>query len=170
MAGVGALAGQQQHQEAEQVCAVWGGPGLRAVAPFVQCEGVAGMVQGREASSQHALPPTNHLQYKGGGWQGWGHWLGTGSSQHGTQQVLPFGEALVVAQSLGLASSAEWKAWCRRRAPRQRARRPRPGLRGRRVDGVGTHWLDHTNLDAARTNSKRPTPSRAGMAGSTCLR
>ena len=51
--------------------------------------------------------------YKGAGWQGWGHWLGTGNVQSGARQFLPFGEALVVAQSLELATQKEWKVWCK---------------------------------------------------------
>ena len=44
---------------------------------------------------------------------GWGNWLGTGNSSDGTKQILPFREALVVAQSLRLASSKEWRVWCK---------------------------------------------------------
>ena len=45
--------------------------------------------------------------YTGGGWRGWGHWLGTGNQP--TKDFLRFGEALAVARSLGLATLKEWR-------------------------------------------------------------
>ena len=70
---------------------------------------------------KEGLRPTNvpahpDRTYKGGGWQGWGHWLGTGNSKNHRATVhafLPFGDALVVARSLGLTSKREWKVWCK---------------------------------------------------------
>ena len=50
--------------------------------------------------------------YTHGGWQGWGHWLGTGNVKGGTKQFLPFGEAVAGARSLGLSSSTARRAWC----------------------------------------------------------
>ena len=58
------------------------------------------------------VPSHPDRTYKHDGWQGWGHWLGTGNTRN-TTQFLPFDEALAVAQSLGLASNAEWRAWCK---------------------------------------------------------
>ena len=65
------------------------------------------------------VPADPRKTYKDGGWQGWGHWLGTGNIKCGTKQFLPFGQALAFAQSLGLAGKAEWWAWCKegRRPP-----------------------------------------------------
>ena len=57
------------------------------------------------------VPSNPNATYKDGGWQGWGHWLGTGNVKTDKRQFLPFGEALAVARSLGLASSTEWKVW-----------------------------------------------------------
>ena len=57
------------------------------------------------------VPSNPHRTYKDGGWQGWGHWLGTGNTKCGTEQFLPFEEALAMAHSLGLASQKEWYAW-----------------------------------------------------------
>ena len=53
--------------------------------------------------------------YEGGGWQGWGHWLGTGNAKGGHQAAhfLPFKKALTVARSLGLSSRVAWRAWCK---------------------------------------------------------
>ena len=56
---------------------------------------------------ERALAPGEHPDrtYKGGGWQGWGHCLGTGNVAGGQPEghFLPFGQALAVAQSLNLA-------------------------------------------------------------------
>ncbi len=38
---------------------------------------------------------------KGAGWQGWGHWLGTGTTSTRAMKCLPFEEALAVARSSG---------------------------------------------------------------------
>ena len=56
------------------------------------------------------VPSAPNVVYKDHGWQGWGHWLGTGNTRNMTH-FLPFGEALAVAQSLGLASMFEWRVW-----------------------------------------------------------
>merc|ERR1712086_860322 len=55
------------------------------------------------------VPANPNRTYKHDGWQGWGHWLGTGNTH--TKQFLSFEEALVVARSLRLASAKEWEAW-----------------------------------------------------------
>ena len=57
------------------------------------------------------VPPRPDVTYMDGGWQGWGHWLGTGNTRPGDVPFLPFDEALAVAQSLGLASQKEWRVW-----------------------------------------------------------
>ena len=78
------------------------------------------------------LPRSPQQIYKDHGWQGWGHWLGTGNIQNGDQQFLPFAEALAVARCLGLASVKEWKAWCKE------------GLRPRHVPAKPEHvYADH---------------------------
>ena len=59
------------------------------------------------------VPSQPSQVYKHDGWRGWGHWLGTGNIQCGTEQSQPFGEALAVVRSLGLASQFEWRAWCK---------------------------------------------------------
>ena len=60
--------------------------------------------EGRRPANMPSDPPK---VYKDHGWQGWGHWLGTGN-QH-TKAFLHFGEALAVARSLGLTSQVEWQ-------------------------------------------------------------
>ena len=44
------------------------------------------------------------------GWQGYGHWLGTGTVAHKDQQFLPFQKALLYARSLKLKPQKEWRA------------------------------------------------------------
>ena len=57
-----------------------------------------------------ALPSQFH---EGGAWRGWGHWLGARNAKPGDQRFLPFGEALAVARSLGLANRRGLTAWCK---------------------------------------------------------
>ena len=57
------------------------------------------------------IPSTPDRVYKHGGWQGWGHWLGTATVAKQDQKFLPFKEALLHARSLKLKGTTEWKAW-----------------------------------------------------------
>ena len=59
------------------------------------------------------VPSHPDATYKDGGWQGWGHWLGTGNQWSRRKDFLPFDEALAVARSLGLANGFEWNEWCK---------------------------------------------------------
>ena len=107
--------------------------------------------------------------YKDGGWQGWGHWLGTGkqSSKAKKEQFLPFDEALRVARHLRLVSQAEWKLWCRSGA--------RPGNVPAAPDQVYVrdgwagwgHFLRQATADAATPTptAARPAAKRAAAAG-----
>ena len=59
-----------------------------------------------------SLPSRPDTVYKDRGWEGWGHWLGTGKAgRPQAAHFLPFKEALVVARSLRLASEKEWRVW-----------------------------------------------------------
>ena len=60
------------------------------------------------------VPSSPSRTYKDSGWQGWGHWLGTGSQSNKTKaaQLLPFDEALRVARQLRLVGQTEWNLWC----------------------------------------------------------
>mgnify|MGYP002809878061 CR=1 FL=1 len=40
------------------------------------------------------IPANPHRTYKDAGWQGWGHWLGTGTTSTRAMKFLPFEEAL----------------------------------------------------------------------------
>ena len=115
------------------------------------------------------MPSHPNVAYKGGGWQGWGHWLGTGNQSSKTKTFLPFEEALAVAQALGLASRTEWIAWCK-----EGLRPPNvPSLPSSTYKDVGWqgwgHWLGTGNLAAAtaRPASKRPATGCAGASGNS---
>ena len=55
------------------------------------------------------IPATPERVYKNDGWQGYGHWLGTGKLR--TKEFLPFKKALLYARSLKLKSKTEWNDW-----------------------------------------------------------
>ena len=60
------------------------------------------------------VPSNPHATYKHDGWQGYGHWLGTGNLVGGKhQQFLPFKKALLHARSLKLKTLNEWEMWCK---------------------------------------------------------
>ena len=105
------------------------------------------------------VPSHPNRTYKGDGWQGWGHWLGTGNL--GTKPFLPFDEALAVAQPLRLASQKEWQLWC------QNGMRPpnvpsHPNDTYRHVGWRGwAHWLGYSG-DRAGANFLPFDEARAG--------
>ena len=57
------------------------------------------------------IPSAPHATYKHDGWQGYGHWLGTGNQVGGKLDFLPFKKALLQARSLKLKSEKEWREW-----------------------------------------------------------
>ena len=59
------------------------------------------------------MPSTPHTTYKQDGWQGYGHWLGTGAVAPQDKQFLPFKKALLYARSLKLKSKNDWGLWCK---------------------------------------------------------
>ena len=59
------------------------------------------------------IPSHPDRSYKHDGWQGYGHWLGTGTVSLQNQKFLPFKKALLHARSLKLTRAQEWEAWCR---------------------------------------------------------
>ena len=139
--------------------------------------GLASQKEWEEWCKERTRPPNvpSHPEktYKDGGWQGWGHWLGTGkqSSKAKKEQFLPHDEALRVARSLRLVNEKEWRLWCNSGA--------RPANVPSRPDKVYVHdgwmgwerFLHHANLDAApapapaRTASKRAASDHAGTPG-----
>ena len=60
------------------------------------------------------VPAAPDQAYKHDGWQGYGHWLGTGNVRvKKDHQFLPFKKALLHARSLKLKSQKAWRAWCK---------------------------------------------------------
>ena len=106
------------------------------------------------------VPSNPHHTYKDAGWQGYGHWLGTGnqSSKAKREQFLPFGQALRMARHLRLVSSTEWRLWCRSGA--RPSNLPSNPQQVYVHDGwMGwEHFLYHANLGAATP----PTSTRPG--------
>jgi len=95
------------------------------------------------------VPSNPNRTYKNAGWQGWGHWLGTGNLAPQARQFLPFPEALAVVWSLNLASSTEWKAWCKEGlCPINVPSHPDRTYKGDGWQGWG-HWLGTGNQSNA---------------------
>ena len=122
-----------------------------------------------EAWSKEGMRPPNVSSdprkfYKHDGWQGWGHWLGTGNTKGNTKQFLPFDEALLVARSLRLISSAKWRAWCKSGA--------RPANVPSNPDKVYVHdgwlgyehWLWHPKSDSAPAPAPAHRPRKRAAA------
>ena len=59
------------------------------------------------------MPSHPNATCKHEGWQGCGHWLGTGNQVGGKLDFLPFKEALLHARSLKLKGKNAWRAWCK---------------------------------------------------------
>ena len=113
------------------------------------------------------VPSNPQKIYKHDGWQGWGHWLGTGNTC--TKQFLPFEEALAVARSLGLANTKAWYAWSKSGA--RPANVPsNPERTYRHTGWLGwEHWLWHANPDTASAAASRPSAKRAADSGTQSM-
>jgi len=120
----------------------------------------------KEGTRPPNVPSHPDRTYKDGGWQGWGHWLGTGnqSNQAKKAQFLPFDECLRVARQLRLVSQKEWLLWCRSGA--RPANVPAAPDQAYVHDGwMGyTHWLCHANLDAPTALAPAPPTRKRGRA------
>ena len=118
------------------------------------------------------VPSNPDATYKGGGWQGWGHWLGTGNIQNGDQQFLPFKEALAMARSLGLAGMAslkEWEVWSKAgMRPRNVPSRPSQVYQGHGWQGWG-HWLG-TGNQSSKSKKEQFLPFDAALRVARQLR
>ena len=87
------------------------------------------------------MPSTPHQTYKHTGWQGYGHWLCTGTVAPQDKHFLPFKEALLHAHSLKLKGVKEWQAWCQRgERPANIPARPDLTYKHEGWQGIG-HWL-----------------------------
>ena len=128
-------------------------------------------VWSKEGLRPRNMPATPNEVYKDHGWQGWGHWLGTGNQLRRKKDFLPFDEALRAARQLRLVSQKEWFAWSRTGA--------RPANIPARPDTVyvhegwmgWVHWLYHANLGppttpaVAQSTRKRAVPGRTRSPG-----
>ena len=65
------------------------------------------------------IPAAPHNTYKDKGWQGYGHWLGTGvqgvrSGKPSREKVfLAFDDAVSTARSFNLKNQTAWFSWCK---------------------------------------------------------
>ena len=101
----------------------------------------------RKTSARPANMPSNPNQtYRHEGWQGYGHWLGTGNLVGGKQEYLPFKKALLYARSLKLKSMQEWEAWRKTSArPANIPSTPERTYKHEGWQGYG-HWLGTGNV------------------------
>ena len=98
--------------------------------------------QGREAN----MPSRPDTCYRHDGWQGYGHWLGTGNLPGGKVAFLPFKKALLYARSLKLKSLQEWKDWAKTGVrPANMPSSPHNTYKHDGWQGFG-HWLGTGNL------------------------
>jgi hypothetical protein len=87
------------------------------------------------------IPSTPNAVYKHEGWQGWGHWLGSGNQVGGKRIFLSFKKALLYARSLKLKTLKEWEQW-RKTGVREAKMPSRPDLTYKHVGWQGWgHWL-----------------------------
>ena len=92
------------------------------------------------------IPVAPEKFYKHDGWQGYGHWLGTGNLAGGKLAFLPFKKALLYARTLKLKSLKEWTDWARTGVrPANMPSRPDKIYKDEGWQGYG-HWLGTGNL------------------------
>ena len=91
------------------------------------------------------MPSNPHKTYTHDGWQGYGHWLGTGNVGVKHHQFLPFKKALLYARTLELKSVKEWKDWAKTGArPANMPSNPHTTYKHDGWQGYG-HWLSTGN-------------------------
>ena len=92
------------------------------------------------------IPCCPEKVYKHDGWQGYGHWLGTGNQVGGKLEFLPFKEALLYARSLKLTTKNKWGEWCKRgKRPVVVPSNPQIIYKNDGWQGYG-HWLGTGNV------------------------
>ena len=85
------------------------------------------------------IPSNPHTTCRHDGWQGHGHWLGTGNLR--TKDFVPFKKALLYARSLKLKTNTEWRQWCKSGAcPANILSSPGQSYKYEGWQGCG-HWL-----------------------------
>ena len=103
------------------------------------------------------MPSNPQKKYKHGGWQNWGHWLGTDSVTGGQLQLfLPFKQALLYTRALNLKSQVEWRAWLKTSArPANIPTAPHRTYTHDGWQGYG-HWLGTGNVGLAKDHKFLP--------------
>ena len=92
------------------------------------------------------MPSNPNQIYKLDGWQGYGHWLGTGNVAPKDTQFLPFKKALLSARTLKLKSHKEWRDWAKTGVrPANIPSHPDKTYKHDGWQGYG-HWLGTGNL------------------------
>ena len=84
------------------------------------------------------MPSNPHATYTHDGWQGYGHWLGTGNAASKDKQFLPFKKALLYARSLNLKGAKEWREWRTGARPANIPQAQKVSTRTRVGKGTGT--------------------------------
>ena len=108
----------------------------------------------KSGARQANMPSDPDNSYKHDGWQGYGHWLGTGNvGVKKDQQFLPFKKALLYARALKLKNTKEWVVW-RRTVPPPRTKST--GTMGGK--GTDTGWAPAQLL--TKTSSSRRSRRR----------
>ena len=96
------------------------------------------------------MPSAPDKTYKHDGWQGYGHWLGTGNLAGGKLAFLPFKKALLYARTLKLKSIKEWRDWAKTGArPANMPSAPDKTYKHDGWQGYG-HWLGTGNLAGSK--------------------
>ena len=113
-----------------------------------------------------SVPSRPHDVYAHGGWEGWGHWLGTGNLPGGSTpkkktNCLPFGEALAVARLRGLGNRKAWMARSKSSArPASMPSSPDQAYKHNGWEGW-RRWLGRSNLGIAAGTAQPSTVERA---------
>ena len=102
------------------------------------------------------MPSTPSRTYMNEGWQGYGHWLGTGTVAHKDKQFLQFMKALLYARSLNLKSEKEYRAWCKTdERPANMPSHPDVSYKHEGWQGYG-HWLGTGNAGVKKDQQFLP--------------
>ena len=115
------------------------------------------------------VPSHPHTTYKDDGWQGFGHWLGTGNLVGGKQAFLPFKKALLYARTLKMKSVKEWRDWAKTGVrPANMPFDPDKTYKHNGWQGYG-HWLGTGNVRGGiaqqfSCHSKRPCSTHAASS------
>ena len=112
----------------------------------------------RKTSGRPANMPCNpDRTYKHDGWQGWGHWTGTGNAGvKKDQQFLPFKKVLLHARSLKLKGKVEWEAWAKSGVrPVNMPSNPHRTYKHNGWQGYG-HWLGTDNVGGGQRQEFLP--------------